>query len=82
MHENGWVHRDIKLDNILLGSDFELKISDFGFAKKLSRGEKLKKIYGNNINNLSFQAPAATSHQNSLKRKNISDNRVIFSRWE
>lgn len=30
------VHRDLKLSNILVTDDFEIKIADFGFAKSLS----------------------------------------------
>jgi serine/threonine protein kinase len=30
------VHRDIKLENILLDEKYNIKIADFGFAQKLS----------------------------------------------
>jgi serine/threonine protein kinase len=36
------MHRDIKLDNILLDSNSNIKICDFGIAKIISRGVKVK----------------------------------------
>mmetsp|Transcript_3928 Transcript_3928/g.600 ORF Transcript_3928/g.600 Transcript_3928/m.600 type:complete len:123 (+) Transcript_3928:260-628(+) len=32
MHKFNVAHRDIKLDNLLLGENYELKIADFGWA--------------------------------------------------
>jgi serine/threonine-protein kinase ULK/ATG1 len=33
IHSKGIAHRDIKLANILLKNDFQIKLADFGFAK-------------------------------------------------
>ena len=32
MHTKGLVNRDIKLENMLVDQNFDLKIADFGFA--------------------------------------------------
>lgn len=37
MHDKGWVHRDVKPDNILLNSAGEVRIIDFALAKRISR---------------------------------------------
>jgi calcium/calmodulin-dependent protein kinase I len=51
LHSQGVVHRDVKLDNLLLvspGDISRIKIADFGFAKKLQggRGNAMQTVCG------------------------------------
>lgn len=40
MHSKNTVHRDLKLENILLTTDGVVKIADFGLSKVLEVGSK------------------------------------------
>lgn len=46
VHNQDLVHRDIKLENILLDENRNLLISDFGFAINISDGEMLHEVLG------------------------------------
>lgn len=43
MHGNRVIHRDLKLGNIFLNDNMEIKIGDFGLAAKLEFSEQKKR---------------------------------------
>ena len=64
MHERNIVHRDLKLENILCIDDERVVISDFGFAKELGDGERLRGMLGGHFtrNVQSFERKKPSLH--------------------
>eukprot|EP00088_Acartia_fossae_P047488 TRINITY_DN5148_c0_g1_i1.p1 TRINITY_DN5148_c0_g1~~TRINITY_DN5148_c0_g1_i1.p1 ORF type:complete len:588 (-),score=124.11 TRINITY_DN5148_c0_g1_i1:437-1945(-) len=47
LHDNNIIHRDLKLGNVFLNDDLEMKIGDFGLATMVEvKGEKKKTLCG------------------------------------
>jgi polo-like kinase 1 len=42
LHKNKIIHRDLKLGNLFLNNDMEIKIGDFGLATTVNEGERKK----------------------------------------
>jgi len=46
MQSKGILHRDLKLGNVFMGNNMQLKIGDFGLATHLKKGERRKSFCG------------------------------------
>lgn len=74
VHEQNYIHRDIKLDNIQLApvgepQDSHLKIIDFGFSAKQRVGVKL--THEEKIGTVLYMAPEQISSQSYSKKIDI-----------
>ncbi|KAF0030022.1 hypothetical protein F2P81_016753 [Scophthalmus maximus] len=57
LHDLGIMHRDIKMENILLSDQGHLRLSDFGLSRRLKRGGRAFTICGT----LQYMAPEVLS---------------------
>lgn len=46
MHYEGYIHRDLKLENILIDKDGYVKVIDFGISRKIKNDEDAKTFAG------------------------------------
>lgn len=56
LHENQIIYRDLKLENILIGDDGHIMLTDFGLARQLKNGERLYDSAGTYV----YMAPGSS----------------------
>ncbi|XP_028428537.1 ribosomal protein S6 kinase-related protein [Perca flavescens] len=57
LHDVGIIHRDVKMDNIVLSDQGHLRLSDFGLSRRLKRGGRAFTICGT----IQYMAPEVLS---------------------
>ena len=74
MHGLGCIHRDLRLDNVLIDGDWRAKITDFGLSKNLSAGGPLAPL-----SSLAKKVPYRWRAPETFKDNQFTDKSDVYS---
>ena len=71
VHKMDYIHRDLKPDNVLIGKDGHIKLSDFGLCKHT----EIKRRIDFGKKEVKIDSSAVLTNLNDIKKKNMKRNR-------
>jgi serine/threonine kinase 38 len=86
VHNLNYIHRDLKPDNLILGRDGHIKLSDFGLCKHVdikSKSANINEVMRSDLSNISkdiaSKNPALSKTQANKRAEYIRNRQLAFS---
>lgn len=82
VHNLNYIHRDLKPDNLIIGRDGHLKLSDFGLCKHVeikAKSENIHEIMRSDLNNLPKEPQNLSQVQANKRSEYIRQRKLAYS---
>lgn len=86
VHNLNYIHRDLKPDNLILGRDGHIKLSDFGLCKHVeikSKSANINEVMRSDLSNISkdiaSKNPSLSKTQANKRAEYIRNRQLAFS---
>ena len=77
-HEAGFVHRDVKPENIIIGDNGRIKVTDFGLARAITTSKSMATTRGMLIGTVAYLSPEQVEQGKADERSDIYSAGIVL----